>query len=185
MNKKILVLTGSPRQLGNSALLADAFIQGAKVAGHTAQVFETAFHPVLPCKACDKCWTNGKPCVFADDFSDKLAPLLEEADVLVFCTPLYWFNMSAQLKAAVDKLYSYMKPNAARKLKIKECVLLCAAEGSEPDGDFEGLKATYQSIAGYLKWTDRGMLLAGGTWDPGDVIKTGKLKEALELGKTI
>lgn len=184
MSKNILVLTGSPRQLGNSALLADAFIQGAKSAGHGVQVFETAFHPVLPCKACDKCWSNDKPCIFEDDFS-KLAPMLEEADVLVLCTPLYWFTMSAQLKAAVDKLYAYMQPNAKRKLKIKECVLLCTAEGTEEDGDFEGLKATYKSIAGYLKWTDRGMVLVGKTWEAGEIINTGKLKEALELGKTI
>ena len=184
MSKNILVLTGSPRQLGNSALLADAFIQGAKSAGNAVQVFETAFHPVLPCKACDKCWSNDKPCIFEDDFS-KLAPMLEEADVLVLCTPLYWFTMSAQLKAAVDKLYSYMKPNAKRKLKIKECVLLCAAEGTEEDGDFDGLKATYKSIADYLKWTDRGRVLAGKTWEAGEIINTGKLKEALELGKTI
>ena len=184
MAKKVLVLTGSPRQLGNSALLADAFIQGVKTAGHTVQVFETAFHPILPCKACDKCWSAGKPCVFPDEF-EKLAPMLEEADVLVLCTPLYWFNMTAQLKAAVDKLYSYMKPNALHKLKIKECVLLAAAEGNEADGDYDGLKATYKAIADYLKWADRGMLLAGGTWDAGDIIKTGKLKEALELGKTI
>lgn len=184
MSKNILVLTGSPRQLGNSALLADAFIQGAKSAGNAVQVFETAFHPVLPCKACDKCWSNDKPCIFEDDFS-KLAPMLEEADVLVLCTPLYWFTMSAQLKAAVDKLYAYMQPNAKRKLKIKECVLLCTAEGTEEDGDFEGLKATYKSIAGYLKWTDRGRVLAGKTWEAGEIINTGKLKEALELGKTI
>lgn len=184
MSKNILLLTGSPRQLGNSALLADAFIQGAKSAGHAVQVFETAFHPVLPCKACDKCWSNDKPCIFEDDFS-KLAPMLEEADVLVLCTPLYWFTMSAQLKAAVDKLYAYMQPNAKRKLKIKECVLLCTAEGTEEDGDFEGLKATYKSIADYLKWTDRGRVLAGKTWEAGEIINTGKLKEALELGKTI
>ena len=184
MSKNILVLTGSPRQLGNSALLADAFIQGAKSAGNAVQVFETAFHPVLPCKACDKCWSNDKPCIFEDDFS-KLAPMLEEADVLVRCTPLYWFTMSAQLKAAVDKLYAYMQPNAKRKLKIKECVLLCTAEGTEEDGDFEGLKATYKSIADYLKWTDRGRVLAGKTWEAGEIINTGKLKEALELGKTI
>ncbi len=184
MSKNILVLTGSPRQLGNSALLADAFIQGAKSAGNAVQVFETAFHPVLPCKACDKCWSNDKPCIFEDDFS-KLAPMLEEADVLVLCTPLYWFTMSAQLKAAVDKLYAYMQPNAKRKLKIKECVLLCTAEGTEEDGNFEGLKATYKSIADYLKWTDRGRVLAGKTWEAGEIINTGKLKEALELGKTI
>lgn len=184
MSKNILVLTGSPRQLGNSALLADAFIQGAKFAGHTVQVFETAFHPVLPCHACDKCWSAKEPCVFKDNF-EKLAPLLEEADMLVFCTPLYWFTMSAQLKSAIDKLYAYMKDIAPRKLKIKECVLLAAAEGNEKEGDYDGLKATYHSIANYLGWKDRGMVLVGGVGEPGEIIKTGKLKEALEFGKTM
>lgn len=184
MSKKVLVLTGSPRQLGNSALLADAFIQGVKAAGHTAKVFETAFHPLLPCKACNKCWTTDAPCIFKDEL-EKLAPLLEEAEVLVLCTPLYWFNMTAQLKAAVDKLYAYMQPQAKRKLKIKECVLLATGEGTEQDGDFDGLKATYKSICGYLGWQDRGMVLAGGINEPGEIIKTGKLNEALALGQTI
>lgn len=184
MTKNILVLTGSPRQLGNSALLADAFIQGAKSAGHTVQVFESAFHPVTPCKACDKCWSKDNPCIFEDGFT-QLAPLLEAADVLVLVTPLYWFSMTAQLKAAVDKFYAYMKPNAKRKLKIKEAVLLAAAEGNEQDGDYDGLKATYKSITDYLKWTDRGRILVGHTWEPGEIINTGKLKDALELGKTI
>ena len=111
--------------------------------------------------------------------------MLEAADMLVFCTPLYWFTMSAQLKSAIDKLYAYMKDIAPRKLKIKECVLLAAAEGNEKDGDYDGLKATYHSIANYLGWKDRGMILAGGVGEPGEIIKTGKLKEALEFGKTM
>ena len=57
--KKVLVLTGSPRQLGNTAILADALIQGAKAAGHQADVFDSPFHPVLPCKACNQCWSQG------------------------------------------------------------------------------------------------------------------------------
>lgn len=184
MSKNILVLTGSPRQLGNSALLADSFIQGAKSAGHSVKVFETAFHPVQPCKACDKCWTLKKPCIYEDGFN-QMAPLLENADVLVFCTPLYWFNMSAQLKAAVDKLYSYMVPAALRKLKIKECALLAAAEGNDADGDYDGLKSTYLCMAEYLKWTDRGTVLAGHTWAKGDILQTDALKKAMELGRSL
>lgn len=184
MKKNILVLTGSPRQLGNSALLADAFIQGAKASGHTAHVFESAFHPVLPCHACDKCWSSDQPCIFKDEF-EKVAPLLEGADVLVLCTPLYWFTMSAQLKAVVDKFYAYKRPHAKRTLKIKESVLLATAAGNEKDGDFEGLKATYKSIADYMGWQDRGWVLAGEVSEHGEIIKTPYLHEALELGKTL
>ena len=182
--KKVLVITGSPRQLGNTAILADALIQGAKAAGHQADVFDSPFHPVLPCKACNQCWSQGEPCVFDDGFK-LLAPKLEEADVLVFCTPLYWFNMSAQLKAVVDKLYAYMSANAKRKLKVKEAVLLACGEGTEKDGDFDGLKATYKSICDYLGWQDRGMVLAGGCQEKGAVINTPYLKQAQALGKTL
>lgn len=182
--KNVLVITGSPRQLGNTAVLADAFIQGVKAAGHKTEVFDAPFHPVEPCKACGRCWTNDSPCVFKDGL-ETLAPKLEQADVLVLCTPLYWFTMSAQLKAAVDKLYAYMSPNAKRKLKIKEAVLLACAEGTEQDGDYDGLKAAYKSICGYLGWRDRGMVLAGSCGDKGSVINTPYLKQALALGKTL
>ncbi len=182
--KNILVITGSPRQLGNTAILADAFIQGAKAAGHKTEIFDTPFHPVQPCLACNQCWTKDTPCVFKDGL-ELLAPKLENADVLVLCTPLYWFNMSAQLKAVVDKLYAYMSPKAKHKLKIKEAVLLACAEGKEEDGDYDGLKATYKSICDYLGWKDRGRLLAGACGEKGSIINTPYLKQALELGKTI
>ena len=60
--KNILVITGSPRQLGNTAILADSFIQGAKAAGHKTEIFDTPFHPVQPCLACNQCWEKDSPC---------------------------------------------------------------------------------------------------------------------------
>ena len=182
--KNILVLTGSPRELGNSALLANAFMEGAKENGHRVKVFETAFHPIEPCKACDKCWSGGKPCVFKDGFAD-LAPLLEQAEILVFATPLYWFSMSAQIKSAIDKLYAYMKPEAKNKLKIEACVLLASAEGCEKDGDYDGLKATYKSIINYLNLKDLGMVLAGHIGQKGAILQSEYLKAAKELGRSI
>ena len=95
--KNILVLTGSPRKGGNSDLMADAFIKGAIAKGHQVIKFETAKKVIGGCKACDKCWSLGTACVFRDDFAE-LEPLIEKADVIVLATPLYWFNMSAQIK---------------------------------------------------------------------------------------
>ena len=59
MSKNILVITGSPRIGGNSDLLADAYIKGAKSTGHTVTKFETGLKKVGPCKACDTCWSKG------------------------------------------------------------------------------------------------------------------------------
>ncbi|MBO4696130.1 MAG: flavodoxin family protein, partial [Lachnospiraceae bacterium] len=96
---KILVLTGSPRKNGNSATLADSFIKGAKEAGHTVERFDAAFKKVHPCIACNSCGMDG-PCVFKDDF-EFVRKHIVEADCVAFATPMYYFGISAQLKAVI------------------------------------------------------------------------------------
>ena len=101
---KIVVLTGSPRRNGNSAYLADRFIEGAKEKGHEIYRFDCAFKQVEPCRACNRCGMDG-PCIFNDDFSE-LRPHLIEADMVVFATPMYYFGISAQMKRVIDRFYA-------------------------------------------------------------------------------
>ncbi|SBV93784.1 NADPH-dependent FMN reductase [uncultured delta proteobacterium] len=180
MKKHVLIVTGSPRRGGNSDLLADAFAKGALGAGHDVMRFSSAKDKVTGCIACDTCWSKGKPCSFDDGF-DTLAPMLEQADTLVLCGPLYWFSFSAQLKAAIDKLYAYMKPQCPRKLTITESALLMCAEDTDMNA-FNGPVATYNSILGYLGWQDRGMLLVPGVNAKGDILKTDALALAEKMG---
>jgi len=180
--KNILVLTGSPRKGGNSELLADAFIKGAIESGHKVNKFETAFKSIQGCKACESCWSNGKACVFEDDFTE-LVPFLNVADIVVFSTPVYWFGMSAQIKLAIDRFYSYMNARCPNKLKIKEsCLIACAADDEEA---FEGTVGTYKGIVNYLKWEDRGILTVPSVHNIGDVLKTGAILKAEEMGKSM
>ena len=183
MKKNILILTGSPRKKGNSALLAEAFAKGAGEAGHEVAVFESARDTVKGCIACDTCWSKGKPCSFDDGF-DKLGPMLEQADTLVLCGPLYWFTFSAQIKAALDKFYAYMKPQCPRKLKIREIALLMCAEDTDMNA-FNGPVATYNSVIGYLGWEDKGMLLVPGVNAKGDILHTDALGRAETMGREI
>ena len=81
MHKQLLIITGSPRHGGNSDTLAEALARGAQEAGHTVQRFDAGRAQILPCRACDGCFRQGKPCLFDDDFTT-LAPLLEAADVV-------------------------------------------------------------------------------------------------------
>ena len=120
--KNILILTGSPRVGGNSDLMADAFQKGAESAGHKVVRYEAGRNAILPCRACEACFSNGKACVWDDRFSNELAPLIEEADVIVLATPLYWFTFPAQLKAAIDKMYSFII--GERNIAGKEAFLL-------------------------------------------------------------
>ena len=187
MSKNILILKGSPRKNGNSARLAEAFAKGATAAGHSVDIFDAAAANLRPCKACGACWTKGKPCIFEDDFNDKLGPMLEQADVLVFATPLYWYSCSAQLKLAIDRINAFCTPKCdalGRKLKITETALLsCAAEPEE--SIFSGLVKTYHEIARFMQWTDRGVLTVTDTWETGALTGKPAIEQAEKMGMSL
>ncbi|QAT49584.1 flavodoxin family protein [Caproiciproducens sp. NJN-50] len=181
MSKKILVLTGSPRKEGNSDLMADAFIKGAQAAGNTVKKYETGLKKINGCKACNRCYSKGAACVFGDDFNT-LAPLMEQSDMLVLATPMYWFTFPAQLKAALDKMYALLI--GGRQSNIKESILLACAETPEK-ADFDGLVRTYELITSYQKWTDLAHLLIPAVVEKGDILHTDALKRAEELGLSL
>lgn len=181
MKKNVLVLNGSPRVGGNSDLLADAFIKGATKSGHEVVKCEVGRKNIKGCIACNTCYSKGTPCSFHDDFNN-IAPLIEKADVIVFATPLYWYSFSSQLKAAIDKMYSFII--GEKKLNIKESMLLvCGEENNE--SAFDGIITTYKLICSYQKWTDRGQLVVPGVLDKGDILSTDYLVRAEEMGRNI
>lgn len=183
MSKNILVLTGSSRENGNSEMLADAFIRGAQSKNHKIQKFATAFKNIKGCIACDKCWSDATPCVIKDDFTE-LVPLLEEADVIAFAFPLYWYSFPAQIKAPIDRLYAYAVPQTQKKLKIKESLMFITA-GDTDKFVLEGAIMSYQQICEMLQWQNKGIVGAMEVSDKGDIKKTGFLTRAEELGKKI
>lgn len=183
MPKNILVLTGSPRRGGNSDMLADAFIRGARQSGHTVVKFEAALKSIKGCRACDTCWSRDTACSIKDDFT-ALEPLLEQAEVIVFCSPIYWCNFSSQLKAVLDRLYAYYQPQCRRPLKIKESVLLVCGE-DETGESFAPAFDSYKIISDYCNWQDRGVLSIPAVHKKGDILKTDALNRAEALGKMI
>ena len=101
---KILVITGSAHKQGTTAYLAEKFVQGATEAGHEIYRFDAAFKNVHPCIACDKCHRTGV-CTFQDDMNE-LNPRLIEADAVVFVSPIYYSDITAQIKAVIDRFYA-------------------------------------------------------------------------------
>ena len=181
MGKNILVLTGSPRAGGNSDRLAQAFVEGAQEAGHTVNVFAAGRANIGGCRACEACFTQGRPCVFEDDFG-RLDSYLREAEVIALASPLYWYDFTAQLKAAIDRLSAY---SGRGILRIKESVLLLCGAVEERE-KFNGAMEVYRLITqGRLNWTDRGIVLAPGCGDKGAILRHPALEEARALGKSI
>lgn len=179
MSKNILVLTGSHRRGGNSDQLADAFIAGAQQAGHTTVKYITADKKIKGCIDCKTCFTKGVACSVPDDFNE-LAPLVEQTDMIVFATPLYWFSFPAQLKAAIDKFFSFFI--GKRPLKVKECALIVCG-GEKDESNYEGIIRSYQLIARFLSWQDSGIIVVPGLHAKDDVLKTDGLHRAKLLGE--
>lgn len=162
-------------------MLADAFIKGAEAAGHSVVKFESARKKISGCIACQKCYTKEGACVFNDDFNE-LAPLIEGADMLVLATPLYWFSFPAQIKAALDKMYSLMV--GEREINVRESVLLAAAETGNM-ADFDGMTRTFERLNDYMEWKEAGRILVPHVNEVGDILKTDALTRAEQLGKNV
>ena len=175
---KILVLTGSPRKNGNSATLADHFINGAKEAGHSVERFDAAFKKVHPCIACNACGMDG-PCVFKDDFEFVRKHIIE-ADCVVFATPMYYFGISAQLKAVIDRFYAI---NGSIHVPKKAVLLMTYANTAASEA--MPIKSHYDVLLKYLGWTDAGQVIAPGVWPVGAIKGTKYPEQAYRLGKNL
>jgi multimeric flavodoxin WrbA len=183
MNKNILIITGSPRKRGNTSLLAESFKLGAQEKGHEVTIFDAGSKKINGCTACNNCWSKGTACIFTDGFTE-LEPLLEKADVIVIASPLYWFGMSTQIKAPIDKLYAYVREACLRPLKIKESVLLVCG-GDEDIQVFDGIIGTYKGIYKYMKWENKGIIAVPDVYELGDIVGREALAQARELGSSI
>lgn len=184
MSKRIVILNGSPRPKGNTVGLIEAFKQGAEQAGHTVTVFNLQKMNIHPCLGCLK---GGKdpqsPCVQKDDM-DKIFPMYEEADILVLASPMYYWSITAQLKAALDRLFAVAeKEGYYRKLK-KSCVMLMAAEGDTKE-NLEPVEHYYHALLNFLEWENLGEVYAGGVLNTGDIKGHPSLEKARQLGTSI
>lgn len=175
---KILVLTGSPRKNGNSNFLVDNFIKGATEKGHKIFRFDSAFKKVHPCIACNKCGMNGD-CVFNDDFN-YVKENLVDSDMVVFATPMYYFGISAQLKAVIDRFYAING-----KIHIPKKTALIVTYADTALKEVEPIKSYYEILINYLGWRSIGEIVASGVWTQGSVKNTKYPKMAYELGKNL
>lgn len=190
--RKILVILGGGRARGNTAQLAEAFAEGAREAGHQAEIVSLLKYQVNGCLGCNAC-RYGKPCVQKNDFS-RLVPKILEADLIAFASPLYFWTISSKLKAFIERFYCLAEedpdPPLGRyeKYPVKDSVLLMSSADNF-FWTFEQAESYYQfAVVNYIGFRDRGRLLAGGCGStngkPG-IQETDHLKQAFEFGKNV
>lgn len=176
---KILVINGSPRKGGNTETLLDTVNSGAEEAGATIVTVNLRSLEVSPCRACDACKKTGK-CVQKDDMHDLISKM-EESDVWVLGTPVYWWGPTAQLKAFIDRWYGIDRD----VFKNRKAVLVIPLESSNPK-TAQHVLGMFEDIFAYLGMKQIGTLLAPGVHERGEANKRPDLiEEAAKLGKSI
>lgn len=175
---KIVMITGSAHKHGTTAALADKFQQGASEAGHELFRFDAAFRSVHPCIGCDKCRESGT-CVFHEDDMKELNTHLLEADAVVFVSPIYYFTITAQLKAAIDRFYA----NDAALHGGKKAILITAMADTEME-TAAGANAMFRGMTDFLGWENAGVLNAANASVASDLSKD-DLDAAYELGRKL
>ena len=111
----IQILQGSPRANGNTAWMAEEYRKAAEAAGHKVTLVDVSHKKIAGCMACGYCRGKGNgACVQKDDMQE-LYPLLAEAEVLVLAAPIYYFTMSAQIQAPIQRIYCMNKPGKLKR----------------------------------------------------------------------
>lgn len=176
---RIVVLVGSMRKGGNTDLLAQAFAEGAGK-DNTVEIVSVADYKVNPCIGCNSCFTmEGNQCFQKDDMAE-IYKKLKVADIMVIASPVYFYGISAELKAIVDRLHTPMRNG----FQVKKLALLLVGAATLPEL-FDAIKLQYQLVLNFFHLEDAGMVLVRGVKDIGDIKSTKALEEAYKLGISI
>lgn len=104
MIKKILILESSPRKRGNTAALVSSAAEMLQKSGVEVETLHLHGMNIAPCNHCDGCRRKDQTCMIKDDMQ-AIYPKLAGADGLILASPIYWYNINAQLKTCIDRWY--------------------------------------------------------------------------------
>lgn len=180
MSKKVLIISTSPRKNSNSDALAEEFARGAREAGHEVEKISLIGKDIQFCRGCLACQTT-KRCVIHDDADKIIQEKMLYADVLVFATPIYYYEMSGQMKTLLDRA----NPLYSADYSFRQVYFLSAAA---EDGDqvysraVNGLEGW---IACFPKARLSGVVFGGNATEPGSIQGNPALVKAYDMGKSI
>ncbi len=179
MSKNIVIISSSFRKNGNSELLAKAFADGTKKAGNQVEVICLSEKTIGFCKGCLACQTSGH-CVIADD-AGAITEKMCQSDVIVFATPIYYYEMSGQLKTMLDRANALF----VRDYKFRDIYVLTSAAEAEPHTPGRAVNGIEGWIACFEKARLAGTVFAGGVTGAGEIKGHAALEKAFEMGKAV
>lgn len=177
--KRVLIISSSLRLRSNSEALANEFARGASEAGNEVEQVTLRGKEIRFCKGCLAC-QNTLRCVIADD-APEIVNKMHDADVIVFATPIYYYEMSGQLKTLLDRA----NPLYSSDYRFREIYMLTSAAEDETF-------VPERAVSGLTGWIDcfekvrlAGTVFAGGVNAPGEVEGHPSLGLAYAMGKSI
>ena len=188
---KVLGLSASPRRDGNSFLLTEAAIDGAREAGHDAELAHVDDHVRHLLRDCRRCRDEAGRCTIDDGFESLLREKVLPAEAIIFGTPLYWYGVSGQLKTFLDRIFCYIaasEPEAdmfVEGLMRKRLALVLASEENYPGAPL-GVIHEIQEYARYTHSAFVGVVQGIGN-KRGDVMRdpSDPLEQARDLGRRL
>jgi multimeric flavodoxin WrbA len=170
---KIVCLLGSPRLKGNSAAMADKFCETVQGLGAEVTTFALNQLKYRGCQACMTCKTKLEKCVLEDDLAEVL-DAIHDADVVVLATPIYFSEISSQLKAFIDRTYSYLVPDYPTnpypcRLSPGKNLVFIEAQGHPDESLFADVFPRYDSIFKWYGFAESYRIRACGVFREGDV----------------
>ena len=175
----ILIISGSPRKGGNTELLAEAFAKGA-AKHHHVEIVSVRDYKVNPCLGCNACFkSEANTCAQKDDMT-VIYEKMSQADMLVIASPVYFYSISAQLKAVIDRFHNPIRDT----FHIKKMAILLVGAAALPEL-FDAILTEYNLCLKFFDIEDAGKVLVRGVKDKGDINNTDALNEAYTLGLSI
>lgn len=157
--------------------MTEAFIHEAEQRGHSVRRFDAAFLKIGGCHACMTCYKTGKAGSFDDDFND-IAPAILEADAVVFTMPVYWYSIPAQIKGAIDRLFSLVV--GGKEVAGKKWGLIACCEEDDTTV-LDGVRIPMERTAALLQWEMVGEVLIPDVLNVGDIDHTDGCQQAAAL----
>lgn len=175
----IIIFVGSMRKNGNTARLAQSFAEGTSK-NNNVEIVSVADYNVNPCIGCNSCFTRDGNMCFQNDDMAQIYEKLRNADIVVIASPVYFYGISAQLKAIVDRLHTPMR----NTFHIKKLGLFLVGAAELPNL-FDPIVMQYQMVLDFFKLESIGTVLVRRVKDIGDIENSPALKEAYALGASI
>ena len=180
MTKKVLIISTSLRGKSNSEILAKECEKGARDAGHDVEFLSLRGKDIRFCIGCLSCQKTGS-CVLKDDVPEIMAKV-KEAEVVVFATPIYYYEMSGQMKTLLDRL----NPLYNSDYRFRDIYMIATAAEDESTT----IEKAYNGLQGWVDCFERaelkGCILGGGINDAGEAVHHAEaMQQAYDLGRNV